>query len=129
MYIPKIHPHTGHYIPAGAVVRGGRNVSKYVEQKTRYEQQEENNHQSTSETDWGAIVLGTIIAVAIIGYLVSIIVSIVNKIRDLFLSIKKRCIMTDKELEKLMKLVVLRNNGALTDEEFEKERRKITTGR
>ena len=33
------------------------------------------------------------IAVVIIGYLVSIIVSIVNKIRDLFLSIKKRCII------------------------------------
>ena len=128
MRIPKIHPHTGHYIPVGAVAKSGQSIARHTQQKTGYEQQEQ-YHQPKTEADWGGIIFLAIIAVIFLGYIISIITSVINKIRSVLSSIKKNHAMTDKELEKLMKLVVLRNNGALTDAEFERERRKITKDR
>lgn len=131
MHIPKIHPHTGYsHIPASAVVRGGKGVAQYSHYKSSSEQQTDGYHQQPrTETDWGAVILIVIITVVIAGWFVSMVVAIINKIRYLFSSIKRSHVMTDKELEKLMKLVVLRNNGALTEAEFERERQKITRER
>lgn len=133
MHIPKIHPHTGYnHVPASAIVRSGKGITQYTQYNTNTEQQRSNepiNNKKHSEEDWGAVILIVIVLVIIIGYVFSIVINIISKIRSIFHNIKRNQVMTDKELEKLMKLVVLRNNGALTEDEFERERQKITKGR